>query len=187
MGVSKIEKRTSSRAEQQAQFSNQEAIQPKVHSYVHIYGWGKEVVRPAMQQGHLSTCTSFKITPSTETDWCHLLTVLLFFFLSYEFWVLILHIVASFTTVHEHKTYLWPARSLIWAAPAVSPPVVGQQEDQAFCRRHRALGTPFLLHVHFFSLICTILLGVICSCRCKSFIHCCIVLSGSSQTNPASA
>lgn len=130
---------------------------------------------------HLKLHHLQRLTGVTRWQFCY------FFFLGYEFWVLILHIVASFTTVHEHKTYLRPARSLIWAAPAVSPPVVGQQADQAFCRRHRALGTSFLLHVHFFSLICTILLGVICSCRCKSFIHCCIVLSGSSQTNPASA
>lgn len=154
MGVSKIEKRTSRRAEQQAQFSNQEAIQPKVHSYVHIYEWGKEVVRPAMQQGHLSTCTSFKITPSTETDWCHSLTVLLFFFLGYEFWVLILHIVASFTTVHEHISsasqvpHLGSTCSVTSCGwPAGRPSIL--QEAQG-SRHTFSIACPFLFpHLHY--------------------------------------
>jgi len=179
VGVSKI-KKIAKGTYQQLSFSLLAAIQPKICSCIHVQESGKDSVRPADVAMTLFHMYHIKF------GWDHPLGG---FFPKLQVVIFLkCLIVASFTAVPAHKTCFHPAISLTWAEPAVSPTLAyGCGGGRAGCTRHRALGTPFLLQVPFLSLVCTVLPGLIYSCRRKSFIIYCAVLSGSTWTNPVLA
>lgn len=127
--------------------------------------WGQ----PVLQQ-YLFICTMDKVMSLIKFGWDHPLNVGSFFPVTgCDFWKCL--IAASFTTVPLHKVAVHPASSLTQAASAVSPLLAfGCRGGRGLYTRHGALCSPFLLHVPFLSLVCTILPDLIHSCRRKSFI-----------------